>query len=122
MNTDEALAVAMKQVAQAKVAEALGGDVLGKMIDAVMSHKERNTYSNSKDKTEFEKIVDRLLEGAVTAAVRDYLATYNEQIKAAVSTAMKGHADKVATTVIDAFNGDDWRATLNIEIIRAEPD
>ena len=39
-STDQALAAAIQQVAQAKVAEALGGDVLGKMVTAVMEHRD----------------------------------------------------------------------------------
>lgn len=122
MSTDDALKDALKQVAQAKVAEALGGDVLGKMVEAVMSHRPKSYGSSRDNPTEFERIVSenivRLIEDAVQARLVEHGAT----IKAAVASAMGGHVDKMATKVIDAFVGEDWRARLHIEIVHRKDD
>lgn len=119
MNTDDAMKAAIMQVAQAKVAEAMGGDVLGKMIDAVMNHRDRSTYSRDKESTEFERIVKEHLRHAVEVAVREYLSEHREKIAAAVKAAMiEGGVDKMAASIADAFATDDWRASLNISVER----
>ena len=118
--TDEALKEAVMQVAKAKVAEAMGGDVLGKMIEAVMNHREKGYGRDRDDRTEFEKIVERHIAQAIDEAVRAHLAAYTEQVKAAVRSAMEAKMDAFAASIVDAFAGEDWRATLQVEIKRGD--
>lgn len=122
MNTDDALKTAVMQVAQAKVAEALGGDVLGKMITSVMDHKDYSSYSRDNDKTMFEKLVEGEVERCITSAVREHLAERGDELKSAVKTALTDHLDKVATQVVDGFANDDWRASLNLTVVRQKDD
>ncbi len=116
MDTDAELKAAIKQVAQAKVAEALGGDILGDIIKNVMDHKNRGPGRN--DKTMFEEIVDRHIVTAIETAVREHMAENISQINAAVKLALHDHADRVTTSILDAFNKDDWRASLNVTVNR----
>lgn len=118
MNTDEALKAAVMQVAQAKVAEALGGDILGKMVESVMQHTDRR-YGETKSQTEFERIVNQLLHSEITSAAREVLAERREEITASVRAAIqKDGFDKLAVSIVDAFASDDWRASLAITIDR----
>lgn len=118
-DTDTALNDAVMRVAQAKVAEALGGDILGKMVEKVMTH--RSSYQ--RDRTEFEVLVEAELYGAVRKAVGHYLQEHSGAIKGAVAAAMASHGvDKFASTIIDAFAEEDWRAQLNVTIARPERD
>lgn len=114
-DTDKALSEAIKQIAQAKVAEALGGDILDKMITAVMNH--RSSYGSDK-KTMFESMVEEQIRSMLQELVREYLAAHRGRMQEAVSTALTEHADKCAATIIDAFVNDDWRAHLQIIVPR----
>lgn len=118
MDTDKALNDAIMQVAQAKVAEALGGDVLGKIIQNVMDHKDRSYNGRRDGRTFFERMVQQEVERAVSEAIREHLKEQGNEIKLAVKTALLSNADKVATEVIDAFVGGDWRADLSIKLDR----
>jgi hypothetical protein len=122
MNLDAEMKDAIQKVAQAKVAEALGGDVLGKMIEAVMNHRDKNMYNRNAEKTVFEQIVAGLIEDAVRDATREHLKANIEQIKAAVSAGMAAGADKIATAVADAYASEEWRAELKIVIDRPRTD
>ena len=112
--TDKALAAAIKEVANAQVAEALGGDVLGKMVKAIIDH--RDSSYRSDNKTMLEKFVDEGVRRMVEDAVRDYLTEHRESIKASVSTALAARADAMAATVTEALLNDDWRADLSVKI------
>ena len=117
-DTDKALADAIKTVAQAKIAEALGGDVLGSIIESVMNHKERTYNGGKQEKTVFETMVENQLRRAVEEAVREYLVTSSVQIKEAVAKAMEARTQDFAAIIVDSFASDDWRAELKVSIDR----
>lgn len=119
MNTEAALNEAIKQVAQAKVAEALSPDILGTMIQAVMDHKDRSYNSSDKEQTTFEKLVNEQIKNSVRLAVTEYISENSAAIKDAVKRSMRtGGLDKLATNVVDAFASNDWRANLEIKLDR----
>lgn len=117
-STDDALKAAVMQVAQAKVAEALGGDILGTMVEAVMKHKD-SSYGRRDDKTEFERLVESHIHHVLSEAIREHLAEHSAAIKAAVAAAMaREGVEKFATTIVDAFQSEDWRAELKVNVER----
>jgi len=114
MTVDETMRAAIETVAKAKVAEALGGDVLGKLIDEVMKHKERSTYGKN-EKTFFDVVVEDVLRETIRRAVRDEIAK-NGVVHEKLKTAIETRAASFAVAVIDAFASDDWRAQLTVKL------
>lgn len=115
MSTDDALAEAIKQVAQARVAEALGGDVLGKMVQAVMEYRDKR-YGHDNGKTFFESIVENRIECVIREAVAGVLEARKDEVSEAVKAAFaRGGFDTLVGNIIGAFASDDWRATMKIE-------
>ncbi len=110
---DETTKLAIEAVAKAKVAEALGGDVIAKLVDEVMRHTDRPHYGSDKPKTFFDKIVRECLEAQMRQAVLEHLRD-NQAFKEKVSEALKSGADKFATSVIEALVTGDWRANMKI--------
>lgn len=117
MSIDEATKNAIEAIAKARVAEALGGDVLGKLVDEVMKHTDRSTYGNPTPRTFFDKIVREVLEDTIRQTVRDEIAS-SEAVKAKLKAAIHEKAEAFAATVIDAFASEDWRATMTVTIDR----
>ena len=115
-DTDKTLVEAIHQVAQAKVAEALGGDVLLKIVSAVMEHKD--TRYGSDQRTALEKIIEDQVHRVVTEEVRSYIDEHREEIELAVRKALVENEGGLAIAIVDAFKTDDWRATMNIEVER----
>ena len=115
MSIDEVTKAAIETLAKAKVAEALGGDVLGKLVDEVMQHTDRSTYGQATQRTFFDKIVRECLETTIRQAVRDEIAN-SEAVKAKLKAAIHERAEAFAATVIDAFASEDWRAQLTVTI------
>lgn len=116
MNTDNALAEAIKQVAQAKVAEALGGDILGKMIREVMDHRAKSYGSGKGNPTAFERLVTETIQDMLRKIVRETMEARRDEFVAAVGTAMGDHMHRMASAVIEAFTSDDWRASLTVTV------
>lgn len=119
-DVDIALTAAVKEVAAAKVAEALGGDILTKMVESVMNHT--GSYGGRDRKTMFEELVDGQIRALLEEAVRAHLAAYRDQFNAVIATALTEHADRVATGVLDAIVSDDWRANLTVTVEREKRD
>lgn len=123
-NLDKDIADAVQVIAKAKVAEALGGDVLGKMIDTVMNHKDRDRYRNQEGLSEFDILVNDIIRETIRAAVRQHMKDNTETISAAVTAAFaRNNTDKLVASIVDALACDDWRASLEVKIDRkaAEP-
>lgn len=116
MSTDAALAEAIKQVAQAKVAEALGGDILGKMVKEVMDHRLKSYGSGKDNPTAFERIVTEIIQNMIRDIVREVLAARREEMTVAINAAMSGQVNRMATAVIEAFLSDEWRAQLTVTV------
>lgn len=115
MSIDEETKAAIHTVAKAKVAEALGGDVLGRLIDEVMQHKDRSTYGKANALTFFDMIVREVLEETLRREVRAAIGN-DETVKSKVREAIQARAETFAVTVMDAFASDDWRAKLEVVI------
>lgn len=115
-DTDQALRDAIQQVAKAKVAEALGGDVLGKLVKSVMDHRSSSYGARSDNRTEFERIVENEIEHVIRKAAAEVIAEREAEIRASVRKAF--NPDSFAATIIDAFATDDWRASLQVTVKR----
>ena len=113
---DQALAAAVEKVAQAKIAEALGGDVLGKIITGVMEH--RDSGYGRDNKTQFERLVEGTVRDMIHRAIKTYLEERREELESSIKTALASKGDEFASSIIDAFVSEDWRATLEIKINR----
>ena len=114
METEKALQNAIQEVAQAKVAEALGGDVLGKLVGAVMDH--RDSYHNRDSKTAFERIVDNEIHNLLIQTVRKYIDENRTAIMGQVETCLAKRVKMTAGTIVDAFINEDWRADLTVKL------
>lgn len=66
--------------------------------------------------------MDSLIRQEIESAVREHLSANRDELKAAVTSAMGGHLDKVASSVVDSLVNNDWRANLSITIARQERD
>lgn len=120
--TDDALAKAIREVANAKIAEALGGDVLDKMITAIMSHRD-NSWQSKDNSTMLEKLVNENIRLAIEEVVRDFIKTHHSKVKTAVEDALnRGGVSVFATSIADAFAAGDWRANLMVSIDRKTSD
>lgn len=119
MSIDEATKAAIETVAKARVAEALGGDVLGRLVDEVMQHKDRSTYGNQSPLTFFDKIVREVLEVTIRQAVRDAIGN-SDVVKAKLKAAIEARAETFAASVIDAFATEDWRVETTVKIDRRD--
>ena len=115
-NIDQEVKEAVLTVAKAKVAASLSEDVLGQLVDSVMQHQ---SYSHNKDnKTFIERVVEQHIQEAVRQAVKEHLAENTHQINVAVKAAMADKAESFATSILDAFASDDWKASLNVTVER----
>ena len=114
MSIDNQVKEAVLVVARAQVAEALGGDVLGKIVADVLNHRERTAYSGESKTTVLEDIIRDQIRAVAHEAVREALNApeFREQIRVAVVA----KAEAFAVSVADAFNKEDWRAELNIKL------
>lgn len=112
MSVDDEMKAAIKRVAQAKIAEALGGDVLEKIVFAVMN--QRASYGADK-RTELERIVHEVIRFELEREVRDFIAK-DPAILKAIRAAIREKADEFAISVVSAFASEDWRATLNVHL------
>jgi phage baseplate assembly protein W len=117
MNIDEETKKAIETVAKAKVAEALGGDVLGKLVDEVMRHTNR-TYG-SDTSTFFDRIVRECIEATIRQAAMAAISD-NEAVKEKIASAIRERADHFAVTIVDAFADNDWRAELKVTVNRGD--
>lgn len=116
MDTDKELKAAIEKVAKAKVAEALGGDVLGKLVESVMNHKQRTAYGGHKtDKTAFETIVEDAITATISRAVREVIAE-DTAAQERIRKLIREQADRISVSVIDAFKADDCRIELNVRL------
>ena len=118
MSVDQDMNDAIRMVAQAKVAEALGGEegMLAKMVSAVMEH--RDSSYRGDNKTALERIVDVQIHNLLTDVVREQIKALRPQFTEAVSAALKERADAFAAVILDGFANDDWRAELNVTVKR----
>ena len=112
---DEDISEAVKSVAKAKVAEALGGDVISKIVAEVMSQK-RDSYGRSDAKTWFDQVVFDCVQDVIRKEVASHITTDEMRLK--IKTAIAEKADSMATTIVDAFATDNWNAKLEIKIER----
>ncbi len=110
---EETTKLAIEAVAKARVAEALGGDVIAKLVDEVMNHIDRQSYGTDKKRTFFDKIVRECMETTIRQAVNDAISS-NEIFKAKISDAIRENADKFAVTILDALADGDWRVNMKV--------
>lgn len=113
MPVDTDIDAAVEAVAKAKVAEALGGDVIGKIVTEVMNHKDRS-YGANRAETQFDAIVRDCVLVALRRAVEARLD--GEEVKRQIADCAEVAVKEMATRVVDAFAGDDWRAQLDIHL------
>lgn len=114
MSIDNQVKEAVLVVAKAQVAEALGGDVLGKIVTDVLNHRPSSSYSSNPQPTVLESIIRDQVRAVAQAAVREALnePVMQEQIK----TAVIAKADTFATAIVTAFATEDWRANLTVHL------
>jgi hypothetical protein len=114
MSIDDDVSAAVVAVAKAKVAEALGGDIIGKIVDQIMESKV-NPHSRNSD-TWFNSVVTGCVENVIRKSVSEHLET--PQMKAQIDAAILNKSMAMATTIVDAFVTDSWQARLEIKIDR----
>ncbi|WP_428925012.1 hypothetical protein [Marinibacterium sp. SX1] len=115
MNVDSEMKTAIETVAKAKVAEALGGDVLGRIVQEVLDHKPRGYGGSRDERTTLDRIVIEVVEQQITKAVREVVAE-NADVQTKIRDAVRARADAFTATIVDAFAKDDWRADLTVKI------
>ena len=116
MSLDKEMKDAVMTVAKARVAEALGGDVLGRLVDEVLKHANRSGYSNAGNtKTFLDEIVAEQIRRAVEHEVRELIAN-SPDVKERMRAAIHERADAFAMSVVDAFVTDSWQATVNVDL------
>jgi hypothetical protein len=121
MNTDDALKEAIHQVAVAKVNEALGGDILGKMISEIMEYTRPRNYSRTDDKPRpwIEELAVEQLKAHIEITAQEMIrTTYRDQIQAAVIEMLDKHLSVIAAKMVDKLTGDRWGAQIKLEIER----
>lgn len=119
---DNEMKTALETVARAKIQEALGGDVIAKIVNEVINHKSTSSFgSRNSGKTFLEIVVFDCIEVMVRRIVQEEL-TNNAEIQAKMSAAIKLHSDKLVTSIIDGLLSDDWRSTFNLYVERKDDD
>lgn len=115
MGIDNDVKLAVETVAKAKIAEAMGGDVIAKIVTEVMEQKS-DKYGRHDAKTWFEQVVFDSIE----SVVRQEIAARVEQddVKEMIKSAVAEKAGEIALTVASSFASQDWRAELKININR----
>ena len=117
-DTEEELRNAVRTMAEARVAEALGGDVLGRIVDSVMKH--RDTRYRRSDKTMLESLIEENVISMVAEVVQEHLRDRKDEIRAAIAKSLAERADPFAVAIMDGFVNQDWRADLQVKIMRPE--
>ena len=112
---DNSVKKAIQTIAEAKIAEALGGpDIIGKMIEVVLKHAD-TSYGTRDKRTNLERIVEDCILVVVREEVRKFVAE-NETIRTTVHTAVSTKASEFTAMILDAFMNDDWRAQIDVHI------
>lgn len=114
MSIDNQVKEAVLVVARAQVAEALGGDVLGKIVADVLNHRPTYSYNNQSKTTVLEDIIREQIGVVAREAVREALGA--PELREQIRVAVVAKAEAFAVSVADAFTKEDWRAELNIKL------
>lgn len=110
---DDQVKEAILTVAKAQIAEALGTDVIGKIVTDILDHRPSSSYDRKAQPTVLESLVRDEVISITRAAVREALdGTARDVIRAAVLS----KADQFVNVVVDGFAGEDWRADVTIKI------
>lgn len=112
---DKEVNEAIKTLAKAKVAAALSDDILGELVDSVMKQKSGGYGDKS---TFIERIINEYIEKALRSAVGEVMKERSDEIKSKVKSALNERTEAFATTIIDSFATDDWRAELSVRVGR----
>lgn len=123
--SDVDLSAALDTLVKVKISEALTGGAGQSMLDmmiekAIGGEVEVRQRYGTKKVPFIEYHTLNAIEGAVEKAIRDVVSENQSLIEQKVRLAAEPLIQEMSTKIATGIVGDDWRANLNVTVIRSE--